>query len=482
MKKANLLKLGLIGLVASFAVGCGPRVPDYNGTEVQGVTDTEILVGNTAAASGDFAAVGTPFNIGLNAALKVYNDAGGFGGKKVRLVHYDDGFVAEQGLASTKKLVEEDKVFALVGHFGTPTVGATLDYIGYEKGIPMVYAATGVSGLYNEAAVGYERAIMSVQPIYDAEGRVLLARAVAAVEENKGLGATKVGVISTRDEAGTGMLAGIKRQAKELKVDIKYVTTSADKGFNHSSAVNALKTAGCDVVVIAANQAPFQEIMSYMRDGGYDNVKVITSYVSANAANLKALEDAGAITATRQVYTAAWLDITDNAYFYAPEATNLVGSYLWNCYKALAIASGIPTLYDLGVFGFSAEYWTAAEAIAAYVLETENYTWSSTTPFLMSYDSYALAGYIAGSLFTEGLNRVSSANKDLTWLNYIDAMESSPIDIPMGGGVNYANGARLGITDLALNSYDMATDQLVTYSGITSLDDVMAAVPADKVK
>ena len=167
MKKTKLLNLGALALVAASVVGCGPRAPEYTGEEVQGVTETEILIGNTAAASGAFATVGQPFNIGLNAALKVFNDKGGYNGKIVRLIHHDDGFNAETGLVNTKKLVEEDKVFALVGHFGTPTVGATLDYIGYEKGIPMVYAATGISGLYNEEAQGYEKAIMSVQPIYN---------------------------------------------------------------------------------------------------------------------------------------------------------------------------------------------------------------------------------------------------------------------------------------------------------------------------
>lgn len=480
MKKTNLLKVGLLAVVASFVVGCGPKAPEYTGEEVQGITDTEILIGNTAASTGAFATVGTPFNIGLNAALKVYNDAGGFDGKKVRLVHYDDGFDGATGLSYTKKLVEEDKVFALVGHFGTNTVGATLDYIGFEKGIPMVYAATGISGLYNEEAQGYERAIMSVQPIYDAEGRVLLARAVASTEGNLGLGGTKIGVISTKDEAGKGMLNGIKTQAKELKTKIKYVETDAATGTDHTSAVNALKTAGCDVIVIAANQAPFKEIMSTMKDVGLDNVKVITSYVSANAADLKTLEDSGALTETRKVYTAAWLDINDATNFYAPALTNVTGQLIWASYKNLAVSLGAPGLYDLGVFGFSDEYWVAAEAIYNYVYAQDPTDF--VTPFTMSYNSYALAGYIAGTMFTEGLARVKKASKSLTWLNYIDAMESSPIDIPMGGAVDYANGARLGITDLAINGYDMATDQLVAYSGITSLDDVMAAVPADLKK
>ena len=210
MKAKKILFASLLAAVAITATGC-----DTATNSKQGITEDAIYVGNTAATSGAYAMVGVPFNLGLQASFKVYNDAGGFNGKKVLLKHYDDGFDATQGLTYTEKLVEEDQVFALVGHFGTPTVGATVDYI-VDKGIPMVYAATGVSGLYNEAAKGNEKAVMSVQPIYNSEGRVLLARAVAATEGNKGLGATKVGVISTKDEAGIGMLDGIKTQAKEL--------------------------------------------------------------------------------------------------------------------------------------------------------------------------------------------------------------------------------------------------------------------------
>lgn len=479
MKKQKFLLVLLFVIACFFVTSCGntQSYVDYDGTEVQGITEDKIYIGNTAPTTGAFASVGTPFNIGLNAALKVFNDKGGFNGKTVELINYDDGFNAEQGLTYTKKLVEEDKVFALVGHFGTPTVGATVDYIASESGIPMVYAATGISDLYNTEAKGYERAVMSVQPIYDAEGRVLLARALAATEENYGLGGTKIGVISTTDEAGMGMLSGIEFQAKKLGVQPKYVKTSAENGANHSTAVNTLKAEGCDVIIIAANQAPFQQIMNYMRDGGLDNVKVITSYVSANATDLAALHATGAITETREVYTAAWLDITDTEYAFLPANGDFVtydaDMYLWCCY-------GMPAT---GMPGFSKDYWDAAVAIADYLAADIDWTFADVLPndndvsvFEYSYNSYALAGYIAGYMFVQGLERVLESGKDLTWLNYIDAMESAPIDVPMGGSIDFANGARLGITDLALNKYDMATLQLVTYSGIKSLDDIVAHI------
>ena len=473
MKKQKFLLVLLFVIACFFVTACNTTQSyvDYDGTEVQGITEDKIYVGNTAATSGAFSTVGIPFNIGLNAVFAKYNAAGGYNGKQVELIHYDDEFTAEKGLTYTKKLVEEDQVFALVGHFGTPTVGATVDYIASESGIPMVYAATGISDLYNTEAKGYEKAVMSVQPIYNAEGRVLLARAVSAAEGAYGLEGKKIGVISTTDEAGMGMLDGIEYQAKALGVEVKYVKTSAASGTNHATAVNTLKAAECDVIIIAANQAPFQEIMNYMRDGGLDNVKVITSYVSANAADLTKLRDGGAITETREVYTAAWLDIASNAILYAPDASNFYGSYLWAGYKVLAEILGVPGLYDYGVPGYSQDYWTAAETIYAYALTVD-----VNNAFAYSYNSYCLAGYIAGVLFIEGLNRVQASGAELTWLNYINAMESAPIDIPMGGEINYANGARLGITDLALNKYDMASGNLVTYSGITSLDDIIAHI------
>ena len=114
-----------------------PAPDDGDDIAVQGVTDTTILVGNTAATTGSFAAVGVPFNAGLEAALKAYNDAGGFEGRTIELAHYDDGFDAAQGMTYTQTLVEDDQVFALVGHFGTNRVGATLDYV-KSVGIPTV--------------------------------------------------------------------------------------------------------------------------------------------------------------------------------------------------------------------------------------------------------------------------------------------------------------------------------------------------------
>ena len=177
MKKINLFVLTAVSAILLAA--CEPAVvpvKQYDGTEVQGISATEILVGNTAATTGSYAVVGVPFNYAIEAVFEEYNEAGGFEGKNIVLQHYDDYFDGAVGKVLTEKLVETDEVFALVGHFGTNTVGATVDYI-KEIGIPMVYAATGISDLYQEEAEGYNKAV-PVQPIYDSVVSYLLSRPV----------------------------------------------------------------------------------------------------------------------------------------------------------------------------------------------------------------------------------------------------------------------------------------------------------------
>jgi hypothetical protein len=85
-------------------------------------------------------------------------------------------------------------------------------------------------------------------------------------------------------------------------------------------------------------------------------------------------------------------------------------------------------------------------------------------------------------MFLDGLKRVQASGAALTWKSYIEAMESSPVDVPMGAEIDYKNGSRLGIASLALNTFDTATAQLAAVHPLTSLDDIWAAVPANLKK
>ena len=181
--------------LATTLVACGPKEEVVEEVAAQGITDTEVLIANCAATSGAFAPVGVPFIAGIEAYLKTINDAGGIDGRTIKFLHQDDEFDPAKGKACLASMVEDEKVFAIVGHFGTPVVGATLEDL-KDYGIPAVYFATGIGQLYNDKAEGRDRGIMPVQPIYVTEGQIMVARAVGD------FGAKSIGIIYTNDDAG----------------------------------------------------------------------------------------------------------------------------------------------------------------------------------------------------------------------------------------------------------------------------------------
>lgn len=239
----------------------------------QGITDTEIVVANSAATSGAFAPVGVPFNAGIEAYFGMVNEQGGIQGRDLVFIHTDDEFDPIKGKAALSSMVEDEKVFAIVGHFGTPVVAATLEDL-KSYGIPAVYFATGIGQLYNDKAVGNDRNIFPVQPIYKTEGRIMVARAVGDFE------ASKIGVIYTNDDAGKDLLWGAENMAAELGVELVIQQVAAG-ATDVSSAVTSIKDADVDFVIGAAIQATIPTILKELAAQNV-NKDVITTYVNVS--------------------------------------------------------------------------------------------------------------------------------------------------------------------------------------------------------
>ena len=316
MKKIVAM-LASLAIVASFAA-CGakeetPETPGTPGTETpvekpedeepaQGVFDDRIVVGNSAATSGNYAPVGVPFNAGIEAYFKMINEEGGVNGRKIEFKHIDDEFDPVKGKAALSTLVEDEKIFALVGHFGTPVVGATIEDV-KEYGIPAVYFATGIGQLYNDKAEGKDRGIFPVQPIYLTEGQIMVARAVGDFE------AKKIGVIYTNDDAGKDLFAGVEAKAKELGVEIVAEQVAAG-ATDVSSAVTSIKNANVDFIIGAAIQATIPTIVKELAAQNV-NKDVITTYVNVSPVISEAVINE--INGKFDVYGLGWVDLVENA-------------------------------------------------------------------------------------------------------------------------------------------------------------------------
>ena len=479
-KFTKILSLALVSILCLGVFTACPGDEDGAKLSTEVYECAVIWVGNTAGTTGALANIGVPFNLGINAAFAEYNENGGFNGRTVALKHYDDKGVAGNSGTLMEKLIFEDEVFAIVGNYGGYALNVNLEIL-KENCVPMIYAAAGIDALYNDnATTDGDRAIFPIQPLNKTEGRSLLVRAFAnAVAEDGvtltgGLGATKVGVIANQLEASQGILRGIKLEAESLpaskKGNIVYQEVS---GSDFGAASTSIVSEGCDTVIVTVTGDDFVAALSALQQANFHG-NVLTSYNNADAGVLNGgdgqMTEAGkAIMANMTIYAQGWLDVTSTTYVYNEDTP------LFRTYKMQN-----QSLYGQGVVGFTESYWKVAEAIFNY-----GYTVDKGTAWGMSYNSYALAGYIAGNLFCEALEALEASGKDLTRANLVEIMETTELPVAMAGTISYANGTRTGVEKFAVSVFVDTADEIfgenatanhvaasAAFSGLQTIDEL----------
>jgi ABC-type branched-subunit amino acid transport system substrate-binding protein len=122
-------------------------------SQERGVTDTEIVIGTMNGLTGRLATYAVPIEAGTAAYFNMVNEAGGIKGRKVRLVSEDTASSPPQGLAAVRKMVSQDKIFALLNAGATPQVGAALPYLEQQK-VPVFATYGGLIDWYNPPREG----------------------------------------------------------------------------------------------------------------------------------------------------------------------------------------------------------------------------------------------------------------------------------------------------------------------------------------
>ena len=136
-----------------------------------GVTAGKIVFGQAAPLDGPAAALGQGMRDGLLAAFAEANSTGGVKRHKLDLVSVDDGYEPNKSIEVTKKLLDDDKVFALIGPVGTPTSAATQP-IASEAGVPFIGAFTGAEFLRNP----YKPTVINLRASYFQETEEMVER------------------------------------------------------------------------------------------------------------------------------------------------------------------------------------------------------------------------------------------------------------------------------------------------------------------
>ena len=224
---------------------------------VPGVTDTEVVVGSWGPQDGPAGAYGA-IDRTLDAYFKMINDQGGVNGRKIRFIYENDSYQPAKTVAAVKKLVEEDKVFAIVGGLGTAQNAAVMDYI-VQNNVPHVWPATG-SGIL---ATPLKKNVYAVQLNYTIEATLATQYALDT------LGAKKFAVFYQNDAFGQEGLNAVQAELKKRNLPAAAAVSYETTDTNFSAQALKLQTSGADTVILYAVPAPGGSIVAEMSKIGY---------------------------------------------------------------------------------------------------------------------------------------------------------------------------------------------------------------------
>ncbi len=253
-----------------------------------GVTETEIRIGQFAVQTGPAAELGKRMQLGIQAHFAAINAAGGINGRQIKLVSRDDGYEPEKAAAAVKALIEEDKVFALIGSVGTPTTLAALPAIN-AAGIPLIGPFTGAQALREP----FNRNLFHVRASYFDETEKI-------VQHLSTLGKTRFLVFYQNDAFGKTGLEGVTRALTKRKLTAVGAVTVERNSVDVAAALAEVVKLKPDAVIQISAYKSSAALIKQARGKSYSGQFVNVSFVGSQALATE-LGDAGRGVAISQV-------------------------------------------------------------------------------------------------------------------------------------------------------------------------------------
>ncbi|HXH89291.1 MAG TPA: ABC transporter substrate-binding protein [Gaiellaceae bacterium] len=274
------VSLALLALVGALALAIPAAFAKADGTTADpGITARTIKIGGTFPLTGPASSY-APIPQAMKAYFSYINARKGPDGKRgvygrqIVFNYFDDGYNPVNSVQLTRKLVQEDKVFAVVGSLGTEVNEAIQPYLNQVK-VPHVLVSTGASGFGSN----YKKFPYTIgwQPDYIAEGRLYgldLAKRPNA----------KIAVLYQNDSYGKDYLFGLRSALGKAKADRQIVGEQAYDvlgGATPASQLARLKATGADTLVIFVTPTPTIQTYAIIRALGWKPDQIYLNSVSA---------------------------------------------------------------------------------------------------------------------------------------------------------------------------------------------------------
>jgi ABC-type branched-subunit amino acid transport system substrate-binding protein len=237
-----------------------------------GVTAKTITFGQVAAFTGPAQDLGQGMRQGILAAFDEANRNGGIAGRTLELKSQDDGYEPEKTVVATKHILDDDKVFAMIGAVGTPTSKASQP-LATDVKVPFIGPFTGAEFLRNP----FNRYVVNIRASYFEETEAWIEHLT------KDLGVTRIAILYQDDAFGLAGLEGVQRALAKRKM-----TLVASGSFKRNTT--AVKSALLDImkgnpeaVVTVAPYKPVAEFIKLAHEVKIDPIFVAISFVGSDS-------------------------------------------------------------------------------------------------------------------------------------------------------------------------------------------------------
>lgn len=226
-----------------------------------GVTDHAIEIGASGALSGPVGPFISAMRDGYLAYFKKVNADGGVFGRKINYTVLDDRYDPQQARQNAENLINDKKVFALVGGNGAAGISAMLPVL--EKAeVPLVFPFAGSNFLYSPV----KRNVFNLRPSFDREVRELVKRLL------KGRKNPKVAIFYQDDVFGTSGRDGAIAAISELGERVVRTASHSRSETSFDKAIDDLKKSGAEIVILSTNPGPAATFMLGSAKRGFSPV------------------------------------------------------------------------------------------------------------------------------------------------------------------------------------------------------------------
>jgi ABC-type branched-subunit amino acid transport system substrate-binding protein len=229
-----------------------------------------IVLGQSAAFTGNAAQLGIQMNIGARIFFNALNAAGGVNGNTVELRTLDDGYEPERCKTNTEQFIKDD-VFGLFGYVGTPTCLAALPLVVDAK-VPFFGPFTGAEALRDP----FHKSVFHLRASYFDETRLI-------VKNLTQLGLKKIAVFYQNDAYGKAGLEGVTRALKAQDLAPVALGTVERNSIDVASAVKDIAPKMPDAVVQISAYKSCAAFIRGARKAGYGGTFLNVSFVGTQA-------------------------------------------------------------------------------------------------------------------------------------------------------------------------------------------------------